>query len=143
MKPKLFGIQIWWYQTFLLTYRMRAIITRGLYTFYPLFDVQKRSRVFFLKILALCMISIQERFQIKSGLWWPASGIQISNFVMTKLGDAKTLINIYLLEFNTCSSILYLPHLSTGTKVWLCTEIKHLEDSNFFSSCFTDHIVSK
>ena len=39
-----------------------AIITRGLYTFYPLFEVQKRFlRSFFLKILALCMVSIQER----------------------------------------------------------------------------------
>ena len=56
-------------------YRMRTIVTRGLYTFYPLFDVQKRfSRDFFLKILALCMVSIQERFQIKSGLWWRVYG---------------------------------------------------------------------
>ena len=50
-------------------YRTRAIITRGLYTFYPPFEVQKVfSRVFFLKLLALCMVSIQERFLIKSGL---------------------------------------------------------------------------
>ena len=50
-------------------YRMRAIITRCLYTFYPLFEVQKRFiRGFFLKILALCMVSIQEWFLIKSGL---------------------------------------------------------------------------
>ena len=32
------------------------------------------SRGFFLEILALCMVSIQERFQIKSGLWWRAYG---------------------------------------------------------------------
>ena len=50
-------------------YRTRTIITRGLYTFYSLFEVQKRFlRGFFLKILALCMVSIQERFLIKSGL---------------------------------------------------------------------------
>ena len=42
-----------------LRYRTRAIITRGLYIFYPLFEVQKLfSRGFFVKILALC---IQER----------------------------------------------------------------------------------
>ena len=50
-------------------YRMRVIITRGLYTFYPFFGVQKRFfKVFFLKVPALCMVSIQERFPIKSGL---------------------------------------------------------------------------
>ena len=54
-----------------IIYRTRAIITRGLYSFYPLFGVQKR---FFLKILDLCMVSIQERFLIKSGLWWRAYG---------------------------------------------------------------------
>ena len=54
-------------------YRTLAIITSGLYTFYPLFEVQKRfSRGFFLKILALCMVSIQERFLIKSGSKWQA-----------------------------------------------------------------------
>ena len=41
-------------------YRTRAIITRGLYTFYPLFEVQKRFfKGFLLKILDLCMVSIQ------------------------------------------------------------------------------------
>ena len=47
---------------FFLSYRMRAIITRGLYTFYPIFEDQKRFlRSFFRKILTLCMVSIQER----------------------------------------------------------------------------------
>ena len=49
----------------LLNYRTRAIITRGLYTFYPIFEGQKRL---FRKILTLCTVSIQERFIIKSGL---------------------------------------------------------------------------
>ena len=50
-------------------YRTRSIITRGLYTFYLLFEVQKRfSRGFLKKNLALCMVSIQERLLIKSGL---------------------------------------------------------------------------
>ena len=40
-------------------YRTRALITRGLYTFYPIFEGQKHF---------LSMVSIQERFQIKSGL---------------------------------------------------------------------------
>ena len=44
--------------------RTRAIITRGLYTFYPLFEVQKR----FFKELFSGMVSIQEWFLIKSGL---------------------------------------------------------------------------
>ena len=34
------------------------------------------SRRFFRKILSLCMVNIQERFLIKSGLWWRAYGIQ-------------------------------------------------------------------
>jgi hypothetical protein len=47
---------------FFLNYRMRAIITRSLYTFYPIFEDQKRFlRSFFRKILTLCMVSIQER----------------------------------------------------------------------------------
>ena len=56
---------------------MRAIITRGLYTFYPVFEGQKRlfKELFFHKILTLCMVSIQERVIIKSGLWWRTYGI--------------------------------------------------------------------
>ena len=56
-------------QSSYLIYRTRAIITRGLYTFYPIFEGKKRFlRNFFCKILTLYMVSIQERFQIKSGL---------------------------------------------------------------------------
>ena len=44
-------------------YHMRANITRGLYTFHPLFEV-----IYALWPLALCMVSIQERFLIKSVL---------------------------------------------------------------------------
>ena len=43
-------------------YRTRAIISRGLYIFYPIFEDQ--FFVFkdvFMKILTLCMASIQER----------------------------------------------------------------------------------
>ena len=47
-------------------YRTRAIITRGLYIFYPLFEGQKRFfKEVFLKILPLFMVSIQERFVIE------------------------------------------------------------------------------
>ena len=42
-------------------------ITHDLYTFYPLFEDNVFSRSFFQKILPLCMVSIQERFLIKSG----------------------------------------------------------------------------
>ena len=45
----------------------RAIITHGLYTFYPLFDVKNVfSRSFLLEILAFCMISIQFKSGFKS-----------------------------------------------------------------------------
>ena len=51
-------------------YRMHAIITHSLYNFYPLFDVQKCfSRGFFLRILALGMVRIQERVMI-ARLWY-------------------------------------------------------------------------
>jgi hypothetical protein len=47
-------------------YCTRAIITRGLYIFYPLFGSQKR---FFKEVFSEnSVISIQERFLIKSGL---------------------------------------------------------------------------
>ena len=44
---------------------MRAIISRGLYIFYPISFV---FREVFKKIMSLCMASIQEWFVIKSGL---------------------------------------------------------------------------
>ena len=47
----------------ILLNRMRTIITRGLYTFtHFLKSKNVFSRGFFLKILALCMVSIQEWF---------------------------------------------------------------------------------
>ena len=48
-------------------YPTRVIINRGLYTFYPRFDVQKRffNGAFFLNFWPYCMFSIQEWFQIK------------------------------------------------------------------------------
>jgi hypothetical protein len=50
-------------------YRTRAIITQGLYTFYPIFEDQKCFlRSFYRRILTLCTVSIQEWFMIKSGL---------------------------------------------------------------------------
>ena len=53
-----------------LIYRTRGIIARGWYTFCPLFEVKRGlfKGLSFLKILVLCMVSIQERFLIKSGL---------------------------------------------------------------------------
>ena len=61
LPPKLANIR--------LKYRTRTIITRGLYTFYPLYEVQKTffQGALFLKILALCMISIQERVMVALG----------------------------------------------------------------------------
>ena len=50
-------------------YCTRTIITRGLYIFYPIFeDHFFVFKEFFHKIISLCMVSIQERFLIKSGL---------------------------------------------------------------------------
>ena len=58
-------------------YHTRAIITRGWYIFYPIFEDHffVFKEFFFQKMLALCMVSTQERFVFKSGLWWRAYGI--------------------------------------------------------------------
>ena len=58
-----------------LKYCTRAILSLGLYIFYPIsqdhfFDFKE----IFQKILSLCMAYIQERLLIKSGLWWRAYG---------------------------------------------------------------------
>ena len=48
-------------------YRTHAKITSGIYTFYSMFEGQKRfSRSFVCKILTLCMVSVQDRFIISS-----------------------------------------------------------------------------
>ena len=66
-------------------YCMRKIIKRSLYTFYPIFEGQKHFlRSFFRKILTLCTVSIQEQFQIKSGLCWLVYGICIVDFCKIK-----------------------------------------------------------
>ena len=59
----------------ILKYRMRSIWTRGLYIYYPIFE----DHFFvFKEVLSknsvLIYVSIQERFVIKSGLWWHAYG---------------------------------------------------------------------
>ena len=57
-------------------YRTGTIITHGLYLLNPLFEGKNHfSRRFFEKILPFIMVSIQERFVIKSKLWWRAYGI--------------------------------------------------------------------
>jgi hypothetical protein len=49
-------------ETYKYVYRTRAIMTRGLYILNSLFEGQKRFfKEFFQKILALCVVSIQER----------------------------------------------------------------------------------
>ena len=58
-----------WYIQETIKYRMRVIITRDLYILNTLFEGQYiYLREFFLRILALCTISIQKRFLKKSGL---------------------------------------------------------------------------
>ena len=52
----------------------RSIITRGFYTLYPIF---KDLNHLFSNFFALCTVSIQERFLIKSRLWWHAYGTLI------------------------------------------------------------------
>ena len=55
------------------------------------------SRGFFLKILDLCMVSIQERFLIKSGLWWRAYGIHFLVNISSSLNKKKiALVNEFL-----------------------------------------------
>ena len=60
-----------------LVYRTCAIITRGLYIFYPVFEYHFFIfKEVFHKILLLCIrFSIQKLSLIKSGLWWRAYGI--------------------------------------------------------------------
>ena len=50
----------------LVEHRTRAIISRGLYVFYPIYE----DHFFVLKDVfpENCMVSIQERFVLKSGL---------------------------------------------------------------------------
>ena len=53
----------------MISAEIRTIITHGWYIFYQIFEAQKRFlRSFFYKFLTLCMVSIQERFVIKSWL---------------------------------------------------------------------------
>ena len=50
-------------------YRTRAIITSSWYIFYPILkSISFFSRRFYQKFLSLCIVSIEERFVIKSGL---------------------------------------------------------------------------
>ena len=57
-------------------YPSDTIITHGLYLLNPLFEGQNHfSRRFFEKIVPYSMVSIQERFVIKSKVWWRAYGI--------------------------------------------------------------------
>ena len=53
------------------TYRMCANLTRCLYILKPPFEGQING-LFLFRILALCMVSVQEQFIIKSRLWWHA-----------------------------------------------------------------------
>ena len=54
--------QLWRLLNVIYAYRTRAILTRGLYTLNPVFEGQKRlfRGFFFLSILSLCTVSIQE-----------------------------------------------------------------------------------
>ena len=103
---------------------IRAIISCGLYIFYPIskdhFFVFKEF--FFQKILSLCMACIQERLLIKSSLWWRAYGIyliiifvlvcarvsRISNWV--DYGTSHDNIDKIILEFsfkNNCITLYW------------------------------------
>ena len=61
-------------RVYLLDCHTRAIITRGLYIFYAIFESQKCFlRSLFCKILYLCMASIQERV-ILARIWYTQNG---------------------------------------------------------------------
>ena len=61
---------------------MRAIITHGLYTFYPIFEGQKRFlRNFFHKILTLCTVSMYSRAVLNQE-WVIVTRIQYLFFIL-------------------------------------------------------------
>ena len=101
----------------ILIYRMRAIITRGLYTpFLKAKNVYLRS--FFCKILTLCMVSIQEGFIIKSGLWWRAYGniYLFSLIYFQKISFAKWQT---LMDTNVCKYLIKLFDRKNKNKIRL------------------------
>ena len=84
---------------------VRAIITRVLYILNPLLKVKNVfPRFFFRKFCLLFMDSIQQRFVIKSGLYWHASGISIL---------AKNLINFNIPQSRNSKIELIFMHLAT------------------------------
>ena len=63
-------------ESLLLLHTVRALLEPAVCIFFTHFykTISLFSRRFFQKILSLCMVNIQERFLIKSGLWWRAYG---------------------------------------------------------------------
>ena len=74
---------------FMMNIHISYICTRGLYIFYPISLFLRR---FFQKSLPLCMVSIQERFVIKSRLWWHAYGIY------TRTATDIAVLDLYKIE---------------------------------------------
>ena len=59
----------------------------------------RKLRMFFPKILSLYMISIQERFVIKNGLWWRAQSICIWIFCYKNCEIIKVIPEVYISSF--------------------------------------------
>ena len=86
-------------QTVPSIYRTRAIITCGLYIFYPILEGQKHFlRSFFRKIVLLCTVSIQERVMmartVGSQLQNTPSQIHVNEFVNKPNSYSKNTPNL-------------------------------------------------
>ena len=79
-----------------IDYRMHAIITRGIYIFFTPFlkTISLFSREFFQKVLSLCMVSIPERFVIKSYAFMPMRVV-------------KTAATVFVLKISTVANGLW------------------------------------
>ena len=65
---------------------------------------------FFLKILALFVVSIQEQFLIKSGLWWRAYGIRIYWDIKLLKSLLSTFQNQFKLDYGPLGqNNMYIP----------------------------------
>ena len=106
-------------------YHTRAIITRSLYTFYPIFEGQKTfiQGAFFVKFWPFVRFVLKSgcQFIIKSGLWWRAYGIcpyiligwvilPYTQDFQNQIGESLQLI-LSLILVHTCETlVLYCQH---------------------------------
>ena len=99
---------------------------------------------FCLKILTLCMVSIQERFLINSGLWWPAYSILLYMTGTRNTWTTKTWFFSFMLAiFEKTDYITFWMNwligwgqnkshwiLKAPNKIWPWTPSDHIEKEN-------------